>query len=103
MLLSFVDANSHWGRIRLEAARAQYLENFFDPRFVADRGKGIIAFTRWFGGIFARFAMDLVKLLRAIVIRFEVAICERPLGRDSIVMLKLLEIPFAQTKERRPV
>jgi hypothetical protein len=100
---SLVNSNAHRGGIWLESARLEDLEYFFNSRFVTDGREGIIFPARWLGGILAGFSVNLVQFLRLVVIRFEVPVFERPLGRESILMPELFEIALTKAKERRPV
>ena len=94
-----VDANAHRRGIRLESARLENFEHFFDAWLVADWWERIIAFAWRFGGVFTGFAVDLIQFLGLIVIRFKVAILQGPFGRETILVPELFEILLAQAEE----
>ncbi len=72
-------------RIRRAITRAlQAVGQFLDARLVADGRERIRRAGRWFGGIVAASAVDMVEPFRLRVIRFQILITDGPVGRHAV-------------------
>ena len=81
----------------------QAVGNFLNARFVADRRKRIRSAGRRIGGIIAALAVDMVELLRLRVIRFEILVADRPVGRHAVGGAVSSEILLTQPEQRRAI
>ena len=76
------------------AVRLEFIVNFLDAGFVTHGRMRIRLARRRFRRIGAALAMRLVKGFGLVVVRLVVEIFQRPLGRDAILVLDVLEIPL---------
>src|SRR5215469_5679698 len=79
---------------RLEAQASEIISQPLHSRLVAHRWVRIRPTGRWFGGIHATFAMDVIEMLGLQVVRLKILVRDGPRERDPAMMAYLPEVFF---------
>jgi hypothetical protein len=88
-------------RVRRPITRAfQAIGDLLNARLVAHGWKRIGCAGRWIGGVVAALAVDVVELFRLRVVRFELLVPDRPVGRRAVGSAMSSKILLAQPKHR---
>ena len=99
----FVEQDAQRRVERPQAAPGEVLVQVLQPRLVAHRWVRE-GFAGWrLGRVLSPLAMHVVHALGARVVRLELAVRDRPCGRNTAVVAQLAKVFLAQPEERRSV
>jgi hypothetical protein len=101
ILLIKLDAQGHMKR--LEAKAREIISQPLHSGLVAHRRVRVWPAGRWFGGVHATLAMDVIEMLSLQVVRLKVLVRDWPRGRDPAMMTDLTKIFLTQPEKSRPI
>src|SRR6516164_5999451 len=96
-----LDAQGHMKR--LEAKAREIISQPLHSGLVAHRRVRVWPAGRWFGGVHATLAMDVIEMLRLQVVRLKVLVRDWPRGRDPAMMTDLAKIFLTQPEKSRTI
>lgn len=99
----FIEPQCERQRKRLLTRALEVFEKFRDNRLMRDRWMVVFGIARRLRRIAAALAVDLIQALGGEVVRRQIGIAYRPRRRQTILVLRLAEVAFAQPKQRRAV